>query len=129
LHDRASVPQANNLALTPRHRRQLPQSLSPDGRRHRRLVQGRDAKKAGLKAGLKQAGLRPPIPLPNKNIENNPMQRKEPFENKGVAGMDVLPAKNILTRRANQGHIFSIPQIADRPQTTCSRKVQHEMLR
>jgi hypothetical protein len=28
-----------------------------------------------------------------KNIENNPMQRKEPLENKGVAGMDANPAK------------------------------------
>jgi hypothetical protein len=52
----------------------------------------RDAKKAGLKAGRKEAGLRPPIPLPNKNIENNPMQRKEPLEKTGVAAR-VLPAK------------------------------------
>jgi hypothetical protein len=26
---------------------------------------------------------------PTKNIENNPMQSKEPLENKGVAGMDI----------------------------------------
>jgi hypothetical protein len=65
----------------------------------------------------------------NQNIENNPMQRKEPLVNKGVAGMDASATKNILTRRANQEHIFIIPQIADRPQATCSRKVQHEMLR
>jgi hypothetical protein len=44
------------------------------------------------------------------NIENNPMQRKEPLEKKGLAGMNVLFAKNILTRRANQGHIFIIAQ-------------------
>ena len=47
------------------------------------------------------------------------MQRKEPLEKKGAAGMDAWPAKNILTRRANQGHIFSIPQTADRPQAPC----------
>jgi hypothetical protein len=29
----------------------------------------------------------------SKNIENNPMQRKEPLEKKGVAGMDAYPAK------------------------------------
>jgi hypothetical protein len=46
----------------------------------------------------------------NQNIENNPMQRKEPFENKGVADMDAWSAKNILTRRANQLHFFTIPQ-------------------
>jgi hypothetical protein len=51
------------------------------------------------------------------------------MKTKGFAGMDAWPAKNILTRRANQGHIFIIPQIADRPQAACSRKVQHEMLR
>jgi hypothetical protein len=34
-----------------------------------------------------------------------------------VAGMDALsdPAKNILTRRANQGHQFIITQFAKRP--------------
>ena len=52
---------------------------------------------------------------PTKNIENNPMQRKEPLENKGVAGMDVLGAKNILTRRANQGHICTIAQFVRPP--------------
>ena len=46
---------------------------------------------------------------PNKNCENNPMQRKEPLANKGVAGMAAPAAKNILTRRANQWHIFIIP--------------------
>jgi hypothetical protein len=29
----------------------------------------------------------------NQNIENNPMQRKEPLEKKGVAGMDILAQK------------------------------------
>jgi len=29
----------------------------------------------------------------SKNIENNPMQRKEPLEKKGVAGMDAIAAK------------------------------------
>jgi hypothetical protein len=29
----------------------------------------------------------------NKIFENNPMQRKEPLEKKGVAGMDIYPAK------------------------------------
>jgi hypothetical protein len=41
------------------------------------------------------------------------MQRKEPLENKGVAGMDVLPRKNTLTRRANHRHISTIAPIAD----------------
>jgi hypothetical protein len=27
------------------------------------------------------------------NRENNPMQRKQPLENKGVAGMDISPQK------------------------------------
>jgi hypothetical protein len=58
----------------------------------------------------------PLLPLPTKNIENNPMQRKEPLEKKGVAGMDTSAAKNILTRRANQGHISIIPPLGDRPQ-------------
>jgi hypothetical protein len=43
------------------------------------------------------------------------MQRKEPLENKGVAGMDVLAAKNTLTRRANHRHISIIAPIADLP--------------
>jgi hypothetical protein len=29
----------------------------------------------------------------NQNIENNPMQRKEPLEKKGVAAMNAEPAK------------------------------------
>jgi hypothetical protein len=36
------------------------------------------------------------------------MQRKEPLENKGLAGMDISPAKNTLTRRANHRHTFII---------------------
>jgi hypothetical protein len=43
------------------------------------------------------------------------MQRKEPLENKGVAGMDALAAKNILTRRANHWHIFIIPKFGKLP--------------
>jgi hypothetical protein len=39
------------------------------------------------------------------------MQRKEPFAKKGVAGMDALAAKNILTRRANQRHVFTMRQL------------------
>jgi hypothetical protein len=51
----------------------------------------------------------------SKNIENNPMQRKEPLENKGVAGKDILAAKNTLTRRANHRHIFTIAPIVAPP--------------
>jgi hypothetical protein len=43
------------------------------------------------------------------------MQRKEPLEKKGVAGMDALAVKNILTRRANHWHIFIIPQFGKLP--------------
>jgi hypothetical protein len=68
------------------------------------------------------------MPTVRKKIENNPMQRKEPYENKGDCWHGFLDRRNILTRRANQGHIFSIPQTADRPQTMCSREVQHQML-
>jgi hypothetical protein len=31
----------------------------------------------------------------SKNIENNPMQRKEPLEKKGIAGMDAIAAKTL----------------------------------
>jgi hypothetical protein len=31
----------------------------------------------------------------SKNIENNPMQRKQPLVNKGVAGMDFLGSKRL----------------------------------
>ena len=41
------------------------------------------------KAGCSVRELR----LGKQNIENNPMQRKEPLENKGVAGRDANPAK------------------------------------
>ncbi|HTE38073.1 MAG TPA: hypothetical protein VK630_16145, partial [Reyranella sp.] len=51
----------------------------------------------------------------NQNIENNPMQRKEPYENKGVRRHGCMARKNILTRRANQRHIFSIPPSAKCP--------------
>jgi hypothetical protein len=43
------------------------------------------------------------------------MQRKQPLEKKGVAGIDALAAKNILTRRANQWHVFIIPQFGKLP--------------
>jgi hypothetical protein len=43
------------------------------------------------------------------------MQRKEPLENKGVAGMDAYAAKNILTRRANHRHICIIAQFVRPP--------------
>jgi hypothetical protein len=62
------------------------------------------------KAGYSARELRP-----GKNIENNPMQSKEPVEKRGVAGMDTYPAKNILTRRANQRHNFIIAQFARSP--------------
>jgi hypothetical protein len=51
----------------------------------------------------------------SKNIENNPMHSKEPLEKKGVAGRDFLLAKNILTRRANQWHIFIITKFVRSP--------------
>jgi hypothetical protein len=50
---------------------------------------------------------------PSKNIENNPMQSREPLENNGGGGMDILPAKNILTRRANHRHIAIIAPIVE----------------
>ena len=69
---RASVPQARqpraDAASRLRHRGQFPQSLSPDGRRHRRLVQGRDAKEAGLR----KAGLRALISLPKQKHRKQP---------------------------------------------------------
>jgi hypothetical protein len=43
------------------------------------------------------------------------MQRKEPHEKKGLAGLDALPENNILTRRANQGHTFIIAQFVRLP--------------
>jgi hypothetical protein len=43
------------------------------------------------------------------------MQRKEPLEKKGVAGIDALLAKDILTRRANQGHVSIIAQFGRTP--------------
>jgi hypothetical protein len=49
------------------------------------------------------------------------MQRKEPLENKGVAGMGALPAKNILTRRANHRHISIIAQFARPPHGAAHR--------
>jgi hypothetical protein len=59
---------------------------------------------------------RPPQADPaSKNIKNNPMQRKQPLANTGVVGTDAYPAKNILTRRANQGHIFIIAQFVSYP--------------
>ena len=48
--------------------------------------------KASTRSAAPGAGA---IPLPNKNIQNNPMQRKEPPEKKGVAGVVVSPPKNI----------------------------------
>ena len=54
-------------------------------------------------------------PAPNKNIENNPMHSREPLAKKGVAGMDALTRKNILTRRANQGHNSIIPNFGKSP--------------
>jgi hypothetical protein len=43
------------------------------------------------------------------------MHRKDPLEKKGVAGMDALLAKVILTRRANQRHSFIIAQFVRPP--------------
>ena len=40
--------------------------------------------------------------------------KEEPFEKTGVAGMDALSGKNILTRRANQGHGYIFPQFVKR---------------
>jgi hypothetical protein len=39
------------------------------------------------------------------NIENNPMQRKEPVEKTRVAGMDALPAKAFDTSGKSPAHL------------------------
>jgi hypothetical protein len=41
----------------------------------------------------------------NQKIENNPMQRKEPFEKKGVAGIDVTPQKRFDTSGKSAAHL------------------------
>src|SRR3954471_879300 len=46
------------------------------------------------------------------------MHRREPLAKKGVAGMDTSAQKNILTRRANQGHNSIIPKSV-RPPMRC----------
>jgi hypothetical protein len=51
----------------------------------------------------------------SKNIENNPMHSKEPLEKKGSPAWMPYPAKNILTRRANQRHESTIAPIVDLP--------------
>jgi hypothetical protein len=43
------------------------------------------------------------------------MHSKKPLANKGAAGMDVFPRKNILTRRANQRHVSTIAPVVDLP--------------
>jgi hypothetical protein len=43
------------------------------------------------------------------------MQRKEPLVNKGLAGVDAVPRKNTLTRRANHRHISIIAQFVRSP--------------
>jgi hypothetical protein len=43
------------------------------------------------------------------------MQRKEPLENKGVAGIDSLPRKKHFDTSANQRHISIIAPIVTRP--------------
>jgi len=56
------------------------------------LARAREGCRAGAqraKAGYSARELR----LGKQNIENNPMQRKEHLEKKGVAGMDAIPAK------------------------------------
>src|SRR5436309_12820699 len=59
------------------------------------------------------------VPLPTKNIENNPMHSREPLAKKGVKKggrwHGCLTRKNTLTRRANQGHSLIIPQSCVRP--------------
>src|SRR5438477_12011626 len=59
------------------------------------------------------------VPLPTKNIENNPMHSREPLAKKGVKKggrwHGCRTRKNILTRRANQGHSLIIPQSCVRP--------------
>jgi hypothetical protein len=82
---------------------------------HRQMADGIDAwfkggkaslTEAGLKAGLKEAGLRLPIPLPNKNIENNPMQRKEPLENKrGSLAWMLARKKHFDTSGKSRAHL------------------------
>ncbi|WP_143039678.1 MULTISPECIES: hypothetical protein [Bradyrhizobium] len=47
--------------------------------------------------------------IPNQNLENNPMQ-----SSKAIPALS-HPAKNILTRRANQRHYSIIAQVANRP--------------
>jgi hypothetical protein len=46
--------------------------------------------------------------------QKQPMHRKEPLANKGIAGMDATPAKNILTRRAKSvAHLHHPPNLAN----------------
>jgi hypothetical protein len=50
----------------------------------------------------------PLLSLPTKISKTTPCKERNPLKRKGVAGMDALAGKNILTRRANQRHIFII---------------------
>jgi hypothetical protein len=56
----------------------------------------------------------------SKNIENNPMQRKQPLEKKGSLAWMLEPQKNILTRRANHRHVSTIAPIVDSPMACLS---------
>ena len=47
------------------------------------------------------------------------------MQTEGFAGMGDRPAKNILTRRANQGHVFSIPPSADCPKVLADNALRH----
>jgi hypothetical protein len=58
--------------------------------------------------GRKAAAVRPP----NQNIENNPMHRKRGGRRHRRVGR---ASENLLTRRANQGHISILPQFCKRP--------------
>ena len=77
---RPSVPQSRkpraDAASRLRHRGQLSQPLSPDGRRHRRLVQGRAEAETGVGATPPGGGVQGPD---NKKCENNPMHSRDGF--------------------------------------------------
>jgi hypothetical protein len=53
---------------------------------------------------------RPVLPAPNQNIENNPMHSSAGLGFIEQSRAKNIRARNILTRRANPGHICIFPQ-------------------
>jgi hypothetical protein len=60
----------------------------------------------------------------DQNIENNPVQRKEPHENKGLHQDGRFARKNLLTRRANHRHNYILPQFSKTPTTAPMKAVR-----